>query len=137
MSSKTSPKQMFIYLDLDYLAASSGQSDFAGAVDGNIDGGNEWYTVSKITEPYNTYPCSLSPHTELSLEYIHLRLVGVSYVTTTIQSIADTGATQYTDTNYGSFLSYHLSSSGNYVTIGNGSKDSISGYGTTLVILRV
>ena len=39
------------------------------------------------------------------------------------------------DPKYASFLSYHLSSGGEYVTLWNGVKEPISGYGTTLVRL--
>ena len=120
MSSKPAPEKSFIDMDPNDSLASSGHSDFSGAVVGITDGGTEWDTVNKITEPYNTYPCSISPHTKFTLEDIHLRLGGVSSVTMTIQFISDTGYTHDMDTKYGSFLSYNCSSSGNYVTIENG-----------------
>ena len=39
------------------------------------------------------------------------------------------------DPKYASFLSYHLSSGGEYFTLWNGVKEPIAGYGTTLVRL--
>ena len=57
-------------------------------------------------------------------------------MTTSIRAIADRGDTHGMDPNHGSFFPYHRSSSVNYVTLGNGAKDPIAGYGTTLVRLR-
>ena len=71
MSSKPAPEKSFIDMDPNDSLASSGHSDFSGAVVGITDGGTEWDTVNKITEPYNTYPCSLIPHIKLTLDYKH------------------------------------------------------------------
>ena len=130
----TSPK-IFIELPLDKLLASPHQIDFYGAVDGTTDGGIEWETVSKITTLFNTYLFSLSPKTKLNLEDMHLRLWVASHATTTVHYTAATGTTHEMDPNYGSFLSYHLSYNGNYITLGNRDKEPISRYVTTLVRL--
>ena len=52
------------------------------------------------------------------------------------EAIADTLVSHYMDPNYDSFLSYHQTSSEDYVTLDNGAKDLIIGYGTTLVQMR-
>ena len=80
MSSKPAPEKSFIDMDPNDSLASSGHSDFSGAVVGITDGGTEWDTVNKITEPYNTYPCSLIPHIKLTLDDKH-RCIGLSKLT--------------------------------------------------------
>ena len=62
-------------------------------------------------------------------------LGGVSNVHVGIKSIAETGATHNMNPTYESFLYYHHYSSGEYVTLVNGSKDPVSGYSTNLVWL--
>ena len=52
------------------------------------------------------------------------------------EAIADTLVSHYMDPNYDSFMSYHQTSSEDYVTLDNGAKDLIIGYGTTLVQIR-
>ena len=78
MSSKPAPEKSFIDMDPNDSLASSGHSDFSGAVVGITDGGTEWDTVNKITEPYNTYHCSLIPHTKIILSNMYHFLGGVS-----------------------------------------------------------
>ena len=47
---------------------------------------------------------------------------------TDIHDVMDIGATNYMDTYYGSFLSYHRTSIDYYVTLGHGSKGQMEGY---------
>ena len=68
---------------------------------------------------------------------MHRRLIGASHVTAPIQAIANTFATHYMEPNYGSLLSYHLSSSGDYITFGNGDKEPIEDCVTKIVRLGV
>ena len=89
----------FIKLVLDESSASSGKSAFDGVVYGTTDVVIEWEIVSKMTEPYNTYPYSRSPHTKLTQVDIHLCLAGVLLVKTPIHAIAVTYATNNMDSN--------------------------------------
>ena len=49
--------------------------------------------------------------------------------------VVDTGASHDMDPKYGFFLSYYHSSSGEYVNLGNGAKDTIAVYSATMVQL--
>ena len=49
--------------------------------------------------------------------------------------ISNTGDTHNMDPKYGLFLSYPRDSIRDYATLGNGGKEPITGYGTTLVYL--
>ena len=131
------PKNRLIKLLSDESLESSGHSDFYRAVEVTTDRSTEWETVSKITEPYNNYPCSSRPYTKLTIVYKRRRLGGVSPTKTPIHAIAYTWSIHGMDTNYESFLSYHWSPIYNFSTLGNGAQELIAGYGTTLVILGV
>ena len=63
------------------------------------------------------------------------KLGGVSVVKATVESKKDTGATHDLDPNYGYFLTYHQTPSGDYVTLGNRVKYPITGYVTIVVRL--
>ena len=80
MSVKTNLINIFVDMASDNSLESSGQINFASLVDGTTDGGTELEIVSKITEPYNTYPCSLIPHIKLTLDDKH-RCIGLSKLT--------------------------------------------------------
>ena len=108
---------------------------FLGTVDVSADIGTDWETFIKITQPYNTYPCSIISHTKFTLEYMYRCLGVVSYVKTLIQFISDGGFTNYIDPSYRYLLSFNLTPCGYYVAISNGGKEPIYAYGTTLFIL--
>ena len=63
------------------------------------------------------------------------RLGGVSAVKFGREDFADTGTTNDMGPNYGSFMSYHPSYSGEYVILVNGREYPTEGYITSLVIL--
>ena len=91
---------------------------------------------SKITKLVNTYPCNtLIPSTNITLKYIDCCLERLLTVKSKYESITDTGSTSDIDTNYGSLLPYLQISSEYIFTLGNVSKETISGYGKTLVQL--
>ena len=90
MYTKPTPTTRFIELPSDDSSLSSGQITFTGTVYKTIEEGTEWEIVSKITTPFNTYPCSISTKTKLTLEDTYHLLRGASNVTTTMYAIKDT-----------------------------------------------
>ena len=135
MSVKTTPTNIFIDLVAYVSPASSVHSSFAWVVDSTIYIVTECYTVSKITQPYNTYPCSIIPHKKRALANMHCRLLGPSSVNINIQSIAETWVSHDIYPYYGSLFSYHCFSSSDCITLGNFAQETIAGYSTTLVRL--
>ena len=52
-------------MELDDSSASSGQSDFEGAVDVTTDGVNDQANVNKIPMSFNNYSCGIIMITKL------------------------------------------------------------------------
>ena len=121
MVSEPPTPQQNRFNDMEYedSSASLGHIVVVSAVYGTADEGNECYNVNKITKYFKTYPCSLRMITKLTIDDTRYRLGGIYEVNPGKESISYTCATHDMDPNYGSFLSYHKYSSGEYVTIGN------------------
>ena len=135
MLEKPPIQNRFTNIQLENFSASSGQSEFFSALYGNSDGGNEWSNVSKIAKYFNTYMCSLESIVNLTIESMDSLLGCVFSAKAGNKTVLEISPTHKTDPKYGSFLSFHHSFSGGFVTIRIGEGYTIAVYGNTLVQL--